>query len=342
MIGRPWELRRYDSIDVMDAVGSNIVVCQRSGDLLRIIPRVHEDINEEWLADKSRHAPVDGLKRQRLTVPLLRPSSDSHLQECDWEDALISVAQAINHVEPNRIVAIVGPHTDAETMVSIKDLLNLIGSENVFVHTDSDVDPTCGPKSADLDFRSNYLFNTGIGDIEKSDFVLLVGTNPRLEAPLLNARIRKSWRNNWINDIAVIGPKDLDLLYDYEWLGDDMAALHAIASGKHPINKRISSAKNPIIVVGQQILRSNEPSNAYDLVKCISDKFGAKLNVLHSNASQVAAFDLGFRPDSQLEIDDNGEPAVIWLFGVDDSKIKIPKNCFLIYQVIIDNSSLIC
>jgi NADH dehydrogenase (ubiquinone) Fe-S protein 1 len=318
----------------MDAVGSNIVICQRSGDLLRIIPRIHEDINEEWLADKSRHAPVDGLKRQRLTTPLLRPSSDSHLQECDWEDALISVAQAINHVEPNRISAIVGPHTDAETMVAVKDLLNLIGSENVFVHIDSDIDPTSGPKSDDLDFRSNYLFNTGIANIENCDFVLLVGTNPRLEAPLLNARIRKSWRNNWINNIALIGPKDLDLLYDYEWLGDDVSALKSIADGNNAINKIMSSAKNPIIIVGQQILsQNNQHSNAYDLVKYISQKFGTQLNVLHSNASQVAAFDLGFRPDSQLRLDDNGEPAVIWLFGVDDSRITIPKNCFLIYQV---------
>lgn len=111
----------------MDAVGSNISVCQRSGDLLRIIPRVHEDINEEWLADKSRHAPIDGLKTQRLTIPMLRPSSGSHLQECDWEDALISLSQTLNHVQPSRIVAMAGPHADAETMVSVKDFLNSLG-----------------------------------------------------------------------------------------------------------------------------------------------------------------------------------------------------------------------
>ncbi|CAG2181653.1 unnamed protein product, partial [Oppiella nova] len=253
--GRPWELRRFDSVDVMDAVGSNISVCQRSGDLLRIIPRLNEEVNEEWLADKSRHAPIDGLKRQRLTVPLVRPSSDSHLQECDWEDALISVGQAFNHVDPRRMVAIVGPHTDAETMVAVKDLLNRVGSENVFVHSDPDVDPSATPRGADIDFRHNYLFNTGIADIESSDFVLLVGTNPRLEAPLVNARIRKSWRNSWIDDIALIGPKGLDLLYDYEWLGDDMKTLKAVADGSHAINKRLSAAKKPVVILGQQILR---------------------------------------------------------------------------------------
>ncbi|KAI7697675.1 hypothetical protein SSS_08609 [Sarcoptes scabiei] len=145
--GRPWELRRYDSIDVLDAVGSNISVCQRSNDLLRIIPRLHEDINEEWLSDKARHAPIDGLKTQRLTVPMLRPSSKSHLQECDWEDALISLSQAIDHVEPERLFAVVGPHTDAETMVAIKDLLNSMNSENLFVHVDSKFDDECFPKA---------------------------------------------------------------------------------------------------------------------------------------------------------------------------------------------------
>ncbi|XP_054156605.1 NADH-ubiquinone oxidoreductase 75 kDa subunit, mitochondrial-like [Oppia nitens] len=333
--GRPWELRRFDSIDIMDAVGSNISVCQRSGDFLRIIPRLNEDVNEEWLADKSRHAPVDGLKAQRLTVPMVRPSSDSTLQECDWEDALISVGQAINHVDPSRIVAIVGPHTDAETMVAIKDLVNSLGSENVFVHTDTQLDPSALPGSQDLDFRYNYLFNTGIADIEKSDFILLVGSNPRLEAPMVNARIRKSWRNSWINDIALIGPKGLDLLYDYDWLGDDIKTLKSVANGTHPISKKLASAKKPIIILGQQILRSNnDNSNAYDLVKQIADKHpNIEFNILHSNASQVAAYDLGLRNGSELNLEDNGEPALVWLFGVDDSQLKIPQNnTFLIYQ----------
>jgi NADH dehydrogenase (ubiquinone) Fe-S protein 1 len=317
----------------MDAVGSNIVICQRSGDLLRIIPRIHEEINEEWLADKSRYAPVDGLKRQRLTVPLLRPSSDSHLQECDWEDALIAVSQAITHCNPSRVVSIVGPHTDAETMVSIKDFLNLIGSENIFVNIDSQLDFSAMPKSKDIDFRHNYLFNTGIANTENSDFVLLVATNPRFEAPLLNARIRKAWRENWLNDIALIGPKQLDLLYNYEWLGDDVNILHAIAAGKHPIVSKIENSKNPMIILGQQVIRGNQLSNAYDLVKYISQKYKIQFNLLHSNASQVAAFDLGLKPASELILDDNGEPAVIWLFGVDDDNLNIPKNCFVIFQV---------
>lgn len=180
---RPWELRRIDSIDVLDAVGSNTVVCSRAGDLMRILPRLNEDVNEEWLADKSRHAPVDGLKNQRLTVPLVRPSRSSALQQCDWEDGLIIVSNAINSIAaqtPNNLAAIVGPMTDAETMAAIKDLFNALGSENLYFHVDSSLDASAIPSGKHLDFRGNYLFNTTIAGIEDDvDFVLLIGANPR-------------------------------------------------------------------------------------------------------------------------------------------------------------------
>lgn len=330
--GRPWELRRFDSVDVLDAVGSNISVCQRSGDLLRIIPRVHEDINEEWISDKSRHAPIDGLKTQRLATPMLRPSSDSHLQECDWEDALISLSQAINNVDPSRLIAMVGPHTDAETMVAIKDFLNSFNSEQLYVHIDSKFDTSCFPKSQDLDFRKNYLFNTGIANLEESDFVLILGSNIRFEAPLVNARIRKTWRNSTLNDIAFVGPKNLDLLYDYTWCGDDLNTLQQIYSETHPISKKLKSAKKPVVILGQQILKSDSKDDIFTLAKKISTKYNADFNILHSNASQVAAFDLGFKPSFEMNVPDNNEPSVMWLFGVDDTELKIPKNCFVVYQ----------
>ncbi|KAI1291784.1 NADH-ubiquinone oxidoreductase 75 kDa subunit, mitochondrial [Halotydeus destructor] len=331
---RPWELRRADSIDVMDAVGSNIVVCHRAGDLLRILPRTNEAINEEWLPDKSRFAPVDGLKHQRLMVPLLRPSRGSPLQQCDWEDALLTVGQAINHVSPARVEAIVGPQIDAEAMVAIKDFLNIIGSENLYVHTDTSFDASAVPSSKDIDFRSNYLFNTTILDLEEGgvDLVMLVGTNPRYEAPILNSRIRKAWRANLIDDVAVIGEKGLDLLYDYEWLGDSTKILTDILSGNHKFVERIRSAKRPAIVLGQQVLKSEQPSQVYDLVRQISEKYGVEFNVLHSNASQVAAYDLGFKPSTERQVDKSEEASVLWLLGVDDAQIEIPKNCLVIYQ----------
>lgn len=332
---RPWELRRLDSIDAMDAVGSNISVCTRAGDLMRIIPRTHDDINEEWISDKSRFAPVDGLKNQRLTVPLLRPSRGSPLQQCDWEDALLTVGQALNHVPPERINAIVGPMVDAETMVALKDLLNRMGSEGLYVHTDTKFDPSSRPKTSDLDFRSNYLFNTTIADLEEGgvDLVLLVGCNPRYEAPLVNSRLRKSWRNNMIENIAMIGPKDLQLLYDYEWLGDSISTLRELRDGKHGYVEKIRNAKRPVLILGQQILKGNTESDVYQLARNTCDQLGLELNILHADASQVAAYDLGYRDSSQLkETGSKGDASVLWLVGVDDSGLKAPENCFVIYQ----------
>ncbi|RWS27599.1 NADH-ubiquinone oxidoreductase subunit G-like protein [Leptotrombidium deliense] len=330
---RPWELRRVDSVDVLDAVGSNIVVCSRAGDLMRILPRVNDAVNEEWLSDKARHAPVDGLKNQRLTVPLIKPSRNSPLQMCDWEDALLTVARALNTVHPSKMSAIVGPFVDAETMVVVKDLFNTIGSENLYVHVDSDLDASCLPSSKDIDFRKNYLFNSTIAGLEDDvDLLLLVGSNPRFEAPLLNARIRKAWRNNFINDIAVIGEKGLDLKYDYEHLGDSAQTLVDIISGKHKFAERLKKSKRTVVILGQQILQNGSETKAYDLVNSLCEKYGAEFNLLHANASQVAAFDLGFKPSSERKIDSADEQSLLWLFGVDDAKLEIPKNCYVIYQ----------
>lgn len=207
------------------------------------------------------------------------------------------------------------------------------GSEELYVHVDSQFDPHSFPKSSDADFRRNYLFNTGIGNLEEADFVLIVGSNVRFEAPLVNARIRKAWRNSTLDDVAVIGPKELDLLYDYTWAGEDVNSLSQIHAGSHPISQKLKAAKKPIVILGQQILKSNSDSNVYELTRAVCEKYGAEFNVLHANASQVAALDLGFKPSFELNIEDNNKPAVMWLFGVDDAALKIPKNCFVAYQV---------
>lgn len=331
---RPWELRRIDSVDVLDAVGSNISVCQRSGDLLRILPRVNDEVNEEWLSDKSRFAPVDGLKNQRLTVPLLRPSKGSNLHKVDWEDALLTVSQAVNHVAPNNISAIVGPFVDAESIIAIKDLLNSIGSENVFVHTDSALDASALPSSNDIDFRSNYLFNSTIIDLEEGgvDLVLLVGANPRYEAPLVNSRLRKAWRANLIDEIALIGPSDLNLLYEYTHLGDELSVLAKIADGSHPYAQKIKSASRPVLIVGQSVVKSEKNSGLYKAAVTACNKLGMELNILHTGASSVAAFDLGLKPSNERVIETSGEPSLLWLIGVDDPSLQIPDNCFVIYQ----------
>ncbi|CAF4111208.1 unnamed protein product [Rotaria socialis] len=225
---RPWELRKTESIDVMDALGSNIVVNTRGGDVLRVIPRINEEVNEEWISDKTRFA-YDGLKRQRLTAPMLK-NRDGFLVPCDWEDALSVVAERIGQAESGaKMAALAGRFCDAEGLITLKDFMNQLGCETVCVEEPF---PNAG---ASIDLRSNYLFNGTIVGIEHADLVLLIGTNPRYEAPVLNARIRKAWTHNDLQ-VAVIGPK-IDLTYSYEHLGDNTNVINELMSGKHAFSK---------------------------------------------------------------------------------------------------------
>lgn len=339
-VARPWELRRFDSVDVFDAVGSNISVCQRANDLLRILPRPNDDLNEEWLADKSRHAAVDGLKTQRITAPMVRPSRNEQLQASLWEDTLVTLADYFMRASrnPNNIEVIVGPMVELETMVAIKDLLNSLNCDNLFVHVDSKLNPSAIPAHSDLDFRSNYLFNSSIAGLEfdEIDYLLIIGSNPRFEAPMVNTRIRKAWRNHQLDRIGVIGPKDMDLLYGYEHLGDSVDTIHSLLNEKHPATKDLKAAKNPAIIFGQQ-LRSNSSDSAagslYRLTRSLADKYKAQFNVLTGSASHNAAFDLGFKPTTERKINEKTqEPSMTWLFGVDDKDLPLSKNSLLVYQ----------
>lgn len=340
-VARPWELRRFDSVDVFDAVGSNISVCQRANDLLRILPRPNENVNEEWLADKSRHAAVDGLKTQRITTPMVRKSRKDNLEPAVWEDALVTLAEYFVRASrnPSNIEAIVGPMVDLETMVAIKDLLNSLNCDNVYVHYDSMIDPSSIPTQSDLDFRTNYLFNTTIAGLEFNsiDYLLIIGSNIRVEAPLVNARIRKAWRNHQLDKIGFIGPENVDLLYEYDHLGDSVETIQKILSGNHPVSKELSTAKNPAIIFGQQLVASpgasNEPGSLYRLVRHLADKYKAQFNVLTSSASQNAALDIGFKPTTERKIlPASQEASITWLFGVDDKNLQLSKNGFVVYQ----------
>lgn len=338
-VARPWELRRFDSVDVFDAVGSNISICQRANDLLRILPRPNDDVNEEWLADKSRHAAVDGLKTQRITSPMVRPTRRDNLQPSNWQDALVSLAEYMTRCQrnPANIEAIFGPMVDLETMVAVKDLLNSMNCDNLYVHYDSQIDPSMIPTQADLDFRQNYLFNTTIAGLEFDDidYLLIVGSNPRFEAPLVNARIRKAWRNHNLDRIAVIGPKDMDLLYGYEHLGDSVDVIQKIFDGKHPAAKALQSAKNPAIIMGQSVkgdAKKSTPGALYRLTRSLADKYKAQFNVLTGSASHNAAFDLGFKPTTERQLADSSDVSITWLFGVDDKALPLSKNGYVVYQ----------
>nr|XP_033800190.1 NADH-ubiquinone oxidoreductase 75 kDa subunit, mitochondrial [Geotrypetes seraphini]XP_033800191.1 NADH-ubiquinone oxidoreductase 75 kDa subunit, mitochondrial [Geotrypetes seraphini] len=329
---RPWETRKTESIDVLDAVGSNIVVSTRGGEVMRILPKMHEDINEEWISDKTRFA-YDGLKRQRLTQPMVK-NEEGQLVYISWEDVLARVAGVLQSVQGKDVAAIAGGLVDAEALIALKDLLNRLNSD---VLCTEELFPTAG---AGTDLRSNYLLNSRIAGVEEADLLLLVGTNPRFEAPLFNARIRKSWLHNDLH-VAMVGSK-VDLTYTYDHLGDSPQILKEITSGKHPFSKVLSQAKKPMVVVGSSTLQRRDGAAVHAAVSAIAHSARASsgvaedwkvLNILHRVASQVAALDLGYKPGVDSIRSD--PPRVLYLLGADEGCITrsdLPKDCFIIYQ----------
>ncbi|NXN82118.1 NDUS1 oxidoreductase, partial [Bombycilla garrulus] len=329
---RPWETRKVESIDVLDAVGSNIVVSTRTGEVMRILPRLHEDINEEWISDKTRFA-YDGLKRQRLTQPMIKNDKGVFVY-ASWEDVLARVAGVLQAVEGKEIAAVVGGLVDAEALIALKDLLNRVNCDTLCTE---EIFPTAG---AGTDLRSNYLLNTKIAGVEEADVLLLVGTNPRFEAPLFNARIRKSWLHNDLQ-VALVG-SPVNLTYTYEHLGESPKILEDIASGKHAYSKVLDQSKKPMVVVGSAALQRGDGAAIHAAVSTIAQNARARsgagadwkvLNILHRVASQVAALDLGFKPGVE-EIRKN-PPKVLYLLGADSGCITrqdLPKDCFIIYQ----------
>lgn len=287
---RPWELIKTETIDVMDALGSNIRIDARGPEVLRALPRLNEEINEEWISDKTRYA-VDGLKRQRLDRPYVR--RDGVLAPVSWDDALTATAKALS-VAPDRIGAVAGDLACAEGMKATLDLLAALG----VAHRD------CRPDGAKLGVgpRQGWLFNATIAGIEEADCLLLVGTNPRLEAPVLNARIRKTWLRGGM-DIYSIG-ETADLTYPVVQLGAGPKSLQAVLAGEGGVLERLRRAKRPMVVVGQgavarpdgaAVLRlAGKVAAAAEVVKAADGWNG--FCVLHTAAARVGGLDLGFLP----------------------------------------------
>ncbi|CAK1587117.1 unnamed protein product [Parnassius mnemosyne] len=330
---RPWETRRIDSVDVLDPLGSNIVVSTRTNEVLRILPRTNEEINEEWLSDKSRFA-CDGLKRQRLVTPLMADSR-GNLTPVDWEDAVVAAARALRDCPPDKLLAVAGDMADAESLVALKDLLNRLGSENACTEQYFPLE------GAGIDLRSTYLLNTGIANVEDADFVLLIGTNVRFEAPLLNTRIRKAFIHK-DTDVALIGPK-VDLTYDYVHVGESASIVKDLASGTsaHEVLRKLEQAKRPVVILGADQLKTQEGAAllAYtqELALRLQDKLEDKnwkvLNVLQRTASQVAALDIGYKPGVGALL--SAGPQVVYLLGADSGVVtreSLPKDAVVIYQ----------
>ncbi len=230
----------------MDALGANIVVQHRAGDVMRILPRINESINEEWIDDKTRFV-YDGLRRQRLVTPMVR-GSDGLLKPSDWDDALYAIADQLANASGSQIAALAGGLVDAESLVALKDLFNRLGSEKVFVEA------PFVQEGAGTDLRSNYLFNTSIAAVEEADLLLLIGTNPRYEAPIFNTRIRKSIINNELR-VGVIGP-NVNLTYEYDHLGESAQILEELLSGSHKYSK-VSSI---IVTLHYSVIIPNDAS----------------------------------------------------------------------------------
>lgn len=260
---RPWELKNTESIDVMDAVGSNIRVDSRGLQVMRIQPRTNDDVNEEWINDKTRYA-YDGLRFQRLTTPLIKQGD--RFVPTSWEEALTAVSHGLSTsgAKSDEIQAVAGHLADTESLVALKDLLNRLGSDNLTLdqpHGNSM--PIHG-----VDVRSNYLFNSTIPGVEQADTILLVGTNPRHEAAVLNSRIRKSWLHSGL-EVGLIGER-VDVAYGYDYLGTDAKALKDFIAGTGTFAAKFKAAKKPLIIVGSALLdHPDGPSIYHTLAKFV-------------------------------------------------------------------------
>ncbi|HWA63676.1 MAG TPA: NADH-quinone oxidoreductase subunit NuoG [Caulobacteraceae bacterium] len=324
---RPWELKKTESVDVMDALGSAIRVDARGPAVLRVLPRVNDDINEEWISDKTRYA-CDGLSRQRLDRPYVRKGGK--LVPATWPEALDLVAAKLKAASPDRVGVIAGDLQDAESMKAALDLFGGAGVKNLDCRQDGTV-LGAGP-------RESWLFNSTIAGIENADVILLVGTNPRLEAPVLNARFRKLWLAGKTR-FGVIG-EAADLTYGYDHLGTGPAALAGLAKSKSDFAKALKEAKNPAIVIGQGALARPDGAAVLKAAAAAAKAFGVVRegwngwNVLHTAAARVGGLDLGFVPGeggkSASEMVQKGALDVLFLLGADEIDLK-GSDAFVVY-----------
>ena len=328
---RPWELQRTDSLDVLDAVGTPIRVEARGPEVLRILPRVNDEINDEWMADKSRFS-VDGLKRRRLDKPWIREGGK--LRPASWVEAFSVIAQKLEGVPGDRIGALAGDLCDAESMLALKDLLFALRSQNLDCRQDG--------AHYDVSRREFYIFNSTIAGIDVADAILLIGTNPRREAPVLNARIRKRWMAKAGHmSIGLIGAAT-DLTYRTSHLGDTPAAIASLLDGTHEFANALRAAERKMIIVGQGALSRPDGAAIHAAAWALAADIGALkpdwhgFNVLHTAAARVGALDLGFLPGPgarNLDAMMQGGVDVLWLLGADEfDTSRIGEDTFVIYQ----------
>ena len=318
---RPWELKKTETVDVMDALGSAIRVDARGPAVLRVLPRINDDVNEEWISDKTRYV-VDGLSRQRLDKPYIR--ENGKLRAASWAEALDAVATRLQAAKPDRVGVIAGDLQDAESMKAALDLFRGLGAQSTDCRQDG-MALGAGP-------RESWLFNSTVAGIEEADVVLLVGTNPRLEAPVLNARLRKRWLAGALR-VGVIG-EQADLSYGYDYLGAGPQTLSGLARQRNDFVKALKEAKAPAIILGAGALARADGAAVLKAAAGVAKSFGLRWNVLHSAASRVGGLDLGFVPGeggkTAGELVQKGAADVLFLLGADE--IDVTKtDAFVVY-----------
>jgi len=318
----------------MDAVGSNIRVDSRGVQVMRIQPKTNDDVNEEWINDKTRYA-YDGLKFQRLTTPLIKKGD--RFVPSSWEEALVAIADglAATGATNNEIQAVAGQLADTESLVALKDFANRLNSDNLtFDQPNGHLPPAHG-----VDIRSNYLFNATIPGVDEADAILLVGTNPRHEVAVLNSRIRKSWLHTTL-EVGLVGER-ADTTYGYEYLGADATALEAFVSGKvadSAFMQKWKAAKKPLVIVGSALSEHPDAAGVHNALARLIEKEKGRLvtpqwngySVLQRGASRAAAYDIGFTPSRAAS---QTKPKFIYLLNADEVDPKsIPANAFVVYQ----------
>jgi NADH-quinone oxidoreductase subunit G len=327
---RPWELKKTESIDVMDAIGSNIRVDTYGWEVKRILPRINEDINEEWISDKTRYA-CDGLLNQRLDTPYIK--YNGKFEKASWNEVFNIVKSKFKNADKNKICGMSGDLVNMETLYIFKEFFNkTLGSYNIESRTDHTY---LNPKK-----RENYLFNSTINGIEEADFILLIGSNPRYEATILNARIRKAYLQN---KTKIISLNDVgDLTYPYESLDGDIENIKKITEDNHEVSNLIKEAKKPLIIFGQSSLKIKSAKYIFESIKSFLKKNNKmsnewnSLNTISENASTVGSFDLGLYKtldgsNEVLKDLENHMFEIVYLLGVDNLKFE-KKNEFVIYQ----------
>lgn len=327
---RPWELYHTETIDVLDGLGSNIRVDTRGLLVMRVIPRLNDDVNEEWINDKSRFA-CDGLNTQRLTIPLIRRGET--FEPASWEQALVEIGDAYKSraMQPDEFKVIAGQLVETESLVAVKDLANKLGHDNLAL----DFPLGDQPLAHGVDVRSNFTFNSKIYGVEEADAILLVGTNPRHEAAVLNARIRKQWLRSDL-EVALVG-QQFDSTFELEHLGTSAADLKKALAG--PFGKKLAQAKRPMIIVGSGIVEHEDGKSVFEQVGSFVEKNKASFqteewngyNILQRAASRAGAYEVGFAvPSPQIA---QTKAKIVWLLGADEfAESDIPKDAFVIYQ----------